>query len=77
MYEVKMFAVTCSGEWPKRAVCISAGLLLLLLLLFSSTLRPPSSILVYTLIVHNAILDSRMIPSVMSPGFTVDAAVAF
>ena len=76
MYEVKMFAVTCSGEWPKRAVCISAGLLLLLLL-FSSTLRPPSSILVYTLIVHNAILDSRMIPSVMSPGFTFDAAVAF
>lgn len=50
---------------------------LLPLLFYSPTLRPPSFILVYTVLVHNAILDSRMIPSVMSPGFTVDAAVAF
>lgn len=37
VYEMKMFAVTCSGEWPKRVVCISAGPLLLFFL-FSSTL---------------------------------------
>lgn len=50
-----MFAVTCSGERPKMAVCFLSPPVLFFL--FSSTLVH----LVYTVIIHYTMLDSPMI----------------